>query len=243
QEFAAGGKTARSGGAPEVEVSAAAAGAVAAELELPAELTARQRALAHETAERLGLGHASRGEGLLRVLVLSRGSCNWVAAAARAVAATERSTGDTPDENGQEFDATAAANPFAALLEGGKPRGDDSDDSHEPDEPDIPGETSEAGGGGGGSTRGERGRELPTSPPPSAAAAATEEEAQAAAASVSVSPTSGSTAVAKNASPSHRAEPKAQHAEVATGGLSLMSSSSAREDLPSSAREDDDSSS
>ncbi|CAN0540514.1 unnamed protein product, partial [Ectocarpus sp. 8 AP-2014] len=41
-------------------------------LELPPELTARQRALAHETAEWLGLGHVSVGEGPRRVLVLSR---------------------------------------------------------------------------------------------------------------------------------------------------------------------------
>ncbi|CAN0381308.1 unnamed protein product, partial [Hapterophycus canaliculatus] len=42
------------------------------ELELPSELTARQRALAHETAEWLGLEHASRGEGQQRTLVLWR---------------------------------------------------------------------------------------------------------------------------------------------------------------------------
>lgn len=40
-------------------------------LELPVELTSRQRALVHDMAEGLGLGHASKGEGANRVLVLS----------------------------------------------------------------------------------------------------------------------------------------------------------------------------
>lgn len=42
------------------------------EFELSTELTARQRAIVHETAQALGIGHVSRGEGSRRTLVLSR---------------------------------------------------------------------------------------------------------------------------------------------------------------------------
>ena len=218
-QFATGGKTTALSGS---------------ELELPAELTARQRALAHETAEGLGLGHASRG-GLLRVLVLSRRGCTGEGAAARpagagatAAAVPERPTpekspmaGDTPDENDEDVDPKAAANPFAALTEGGKPRGDDSEDDG--DENDA---TSVARGGGG-SARGERGRELPAAP--TSAAAATDEGTQV---MTTIPPGPSKAAVAKNASPTDRAEPKSRQAGLAAGGLSLRSSS-ARGDLPS----------
>lgn len=56
------------------EVSKKETGAEAGKLEeeLPSQLSARQRALVHETAERLGLGHVSRGEGPRRAVVLSK---------------------------------------------------------------------------------------------------------------------------------------------------------------------------
>ena len=82
------------------------------ELELPVELTPRQRAFVHEMAEGLGLEHASKGEGENRTLVLSK-RCQMAAAAAAAAhdpSTAGKCTGDigysfetsNNDENNEE---------------------------------------------------------------------------------------------------------------------------------------------
>lgn len=79
-------------------------------LELPVELTSRQRALVHDMAEGLGLGHASKGEGANRVLVLSHMNRSGKAEAAKGMAKPVREvTSVNIEEQATELKESAAA--------------------------------------------------------------------------------------------------------------------------------------
>ncbi|CAM9714597.1 unnamed protein product [Ectocarpus sp. 13 AM-2016] len=151
-------------------------------LELPPELTARQRALAHETAEWLGLGHVSVGEGPRRVLVLSRlGGADASGPAARGLEPSGIVDGGGGGDSSSTNDAVVAGEPndggsmFTVLAagvgsehdtdtDGGADSGgggDDDDDDGSPQRQqgaqapltEVPA----AGGGGGAVLQGEGG--------------------------------------------------------------------------------------
>lgn len=119
-------------------------------LVLPAELTARQRALVHETAETLGLGHVSRGEGSLRYLILSRVAgvnadqrCNaevdaWQPpSAARVDETAPAMDGSTRDETVVNFDQAAVTGFMALGVEHEDSDATDSAASGSQEEPAI----------------------------------------------------------------------------------------------------------
>lgn len=117
-----------SGGQPQQKGGALGDGSMVTDseiLELPAELTARQRALVHETAERLGLGHASRGEGTLRALVLSRVTDQDVKPVEHAPDEKDgggmgAGSGGSSAKGREAVESlTTAVNPFAILTESG----------------------------------------------------------------------------------------------------------------------------
>ncbi|CAM9856478.1 unnamed protein product [Ectocarpus sp. 4 AP-2014] len=154
-------------------------------LELPPELTARQRALAHETAEWLGLGHVSVGEGPRRVLVLSRlGGADASGPAARGLEPLGIVDGDGGGGSSSTNDAVVAGEAngggsmFTVLAAevvsehdadtdggadsgGGGGGGDDDDDDGSPQRQQgaqaPPTEAPAAGGGGGAVLQGEGG--------------------------------------------------------------------------------------
>lgn len=71
-------------------------------LELPVELTSRHRALVHDMAKGLGLGHASKGEGANRVLVLSRTNRPGKAEAAKGMTKPARECAKVTSANIEE---------------------------------------------------------------------------------------------------------------------------------------------
>lgn len=102
------------------------------EEELPSELTARQRALVHETAERLGLGHVSRGEGPRRAVVLSKrgGTCAGTVVGEPSDFDVDHSS----SSGGGEKPGAVGDSLFSALMgEGSEEDEDDDDDDDDGD--------------------------------------------------------------------------------------------------------------
>ena len=116
------------------------------EEELPSELTARQRALVHETAERLGLGHASRGEGRRRAVVLRKveggddgagtvveeggGESSYLAADHNSNRSSSSSSSSSSGSGSSEATGDVGESQFSVLTggEGSEEDKDDADD-------------------------------------------------------------------------------------------------------------------